>query len=403
MPTLTYTLLLAALVCVSGCSRSDTPKESKPAAAASSVLKQYQTLADVPPDLQRKAEKFARDLQTAIRKHNLPDLRAAFNVPAIVDGICDGVHTSGPKLEQFKSGMARGMRGGVDQIADMWCKDDSKFKHLVLYKGDLAARFRFVEKESGISMLDLVLQTNRQGNLAIANFCNHAMGYDMVEQSRQVAAPILAELDQTFLERLLNNPGVSLEQMKKFSWLSQKVRAGDFAGAVIAYKELPPTLQQTMAATAIYITALQRGDDMNAYKAALKQAAARFKAANFQFMLVDVYTLDKDYDKAVSCVDAFMASLEKDAALLTLKSILQNVKGDIHSARATLREAFELEPDCVYAHSKGLDVLLAARDFPAVRDSIVFLEKNEGYRFKGNLNDQAWAEFKRAPESVPWR
>lgn len=403
MPASAYALLLVAVLWFSGCSRSDNPANAKPATAAAPVSKKYETLADVPPDLQRNAEKFGGDLERSIRQRNLPELRAAFNVTAIVDGICDGVNASGQRLEQFKSGMARGMRTGVDQVADMWSKDDAKYKRVVIYKGEVAARFRFVDKDSGISMLDLVLQTNRQGNLAIANFCNHAMGYDMVEQSRQVAAPILAELDQTFLERLVNNPGVSLENMKKFSGLTQKLRAGDFAGTIAGYKELPPELRQTMAATAIYITALQRGNDMNAYKAALKEAAARFKAVNFQFMLVDVYALDKDYDKAVSCVDAFMTALERDAALLALKSILLNAKGDVTAARASLREAFQMEPDCLYAHSKGLDVLLAAKDFPAVRDSMVFLEKHGGYNFKNHLNDKVWTDFRKAPESAAWR
>ena len=398
-----YALVLTASLCLLGCSPGDNPRNVKSSTAVPAARKAYETLADVPQELQDQAAQFAQTLETAMRERNLTAVRAAFNPTAIVDGICDGVNARGQKLEQFKTGMERGMLTGVDQVARVWSKDDVKYKRLVIYKGDLAARFRFVDKDSGISLIDMVLRTNRQRNLAIVNFCNHAMGYDMVEQSRQLTAPLLAELDKTFLERLIGQPGVNVESMNKFAELAQKFRTGDHAGVITGYRSLPPALQQTLAATAIYISALQRSDDTTAYKAALKDAAARFKAVNFQFMLVDVYALDKDYDQAVKCVDAFMQALEKDAALLALKSILQNAKGEVAIARATLREALELEPDCVYAHEKGLDVLLAAKDFPAARDSMLFLEKNAGYSFKGNMTDEVWADFKKAPESAPWR
>ena len=398
-----YPLVLTFALCLAGCSREDKQQNTKTPATPAAASKGYQTLTDVPQTVQSQAERFGRDLESAIRQRQLPALKAAFDTGAIVDGICDGVHANSQQLNQFKSGLERGMRSGVDQIAGIWTEDDVKFKRVVLYRGELAARFRLLNETSGISLIDLVLRTNRQGKLAIANFCNHALGYDLVDQSRQLTGPMLAEMDKTFLERLLDGPAVSRESMLKFGEMNQKLRAGDSAGVIAAYKELPPSLQQSMAATAIYISALQRSDNTAAYKTALKQAAARFKAVNFQFMLVDVYMMDKEYDQAVKCVDIFMQALEKDAALLTLKSILQNAKGDVPAARATLHEALELEPDCAYAHSKGLDVLLAAKDFPAVRDSMLFLEKTGRYNFKENLNDEVWAEFKKAPESAPWR
>ena len=50
-------------------------------------------------------------------------------------------------------------------------------------------------------------------------------------------------------------------------------------------------------------------------------------------MLVDAYFLDKEYDKAVECIDNFMLAVEKDAALLTLKSMMLNAKGDANDGR----------------------------------------------------------------------
>jgi tetratricopeptide (TPR) repeat protein len=395
-------VILTAALCLIGCSRKDNSQNSPEAKTAVPARKGYAAIEEVPAEIQAQAEMFARNLEQDIRGHKLRGLRAAFDPDAIADGICEQIQSKGDKLEKFKEGLSRGLATGVGQVAEIWSKGEAKYKRLVIYHGDVAARFRFLDEQSGIAMLDLVLRTNRQGKLAIANFCNHAMGYDMVEQSRQLAAPMLAELDKTFLERLVNQPDVTPEDMKKFSALTQNLRSGNFSAVISGYKTLPPSLRDTMAATSLYISALQQSGDNDAYKTALKQAGVRFKAANFQFMLVDVYALDKQFDKAEQCVDAFMKAVEKDAALLTLKSLMQNARGDVSGARATLGEAFKMEPDCVYAHSKGLDVLLASKDYPAVRDSLVFLEKN-GYDFKGQLRGEPWAGFRAAAESAPWR
>jgi tetratricopeptide (TPR) repeat protein len=273
---------------------------------------------------------------------------------------------------------------------------------MVLYKGDPAVRFRFAGK-SGIGIVDFVLRTNSNGQIRIVNLCNHAMGYDVVEQGRQTVAPMLADLDQSFLERLVNKPNINPADLQRFGDLAKKFGKQDFEGAVSVYQSLPAELKETMAATMMNIAALQNLRDDEKYKQALKEAGKRFKSASFEFMLVDACFLDKQYDQAIECIDHFMEALEKDAALLALKSLMLKSKGDIQGARSTLAEALKMEPECVFAHAKGLDVLMAAKDFPALRDSMIFLEKTGGYAFKGHLDDPLWEDFRKAPESAAWR
>lgn len=395
-------LLLAIAGAVAGCSKPKQPQANGNPGSTNSQAG-FKAVDDAPEAFRVKADSFARRMERDILEKKQQNVRAYFDRVAIVDGVCEGISAQDRRLTQFKDGLQRGMQNGIQQLAKTWSEQVPKYKHLVIYQGELAARFRFVSDKQGIALVDFVLRTNRLGDIVIADLCNHAMGYDMVEQTRRTAAPLLAELDKSFIERLVNKPDVSLAEMRRFGDMSKKANAGDYAGAIAAYKSLPDSMRNTMAATGIYIMVLQNSDDMEAYKAALKEAAVRFKSANFQLMLVDVYALDKQFSKAAACAEAFMNYLEKDAALLTLKGLMLNAAGDVSGARAALREAFELEPDCEYAHSKGLDVLLAAKDFKGVRDSILFLEKNSGYSFKGNLDGPLWKEFRDAPESAAWR
>jgi hypothetical protein len=393
-------LLLLTSIASGGCSKQQPVATPQGKANATNRLEDISALAESD---RKELEAFAREFEMQLRQGLTNEARLAFDRAAIVSGICEGLQLPARRLDEFKLGLSRGLQSGIETVVGMWSGQEVKFKHLALYKGEPAARFRFSSDESGIALVDLVIRKHASGKARIVNFCNHAIGYEMIEQARQTAAPVLAEFDRTFLERLLQQPNLTAEHIKDFTALSKKFAARDFQGAVQTYKVLPPALHDTLAATAMNIAALQQTGDDKAYQAALREAAARFKTPNFQFMLLDAYFLDKEYDKAAACIEAFMNAIEKDAALLALKSCLLNLDGNLAGARPVLGEALALEPDCVYAHSKGLDVLLAAKDWRALTNSMVFLEGSGGYDFKDVLTDPIWDDFKKAPESARWR
>jgi predicted Zn-dependent protease len=153
----------------------------------------------------------------------------------------------------------------------------------------------------------------------------------------------------------------------------------------------------------LYLTALQGTGDADAYAIALRKAAKTQHSPNFQFMLLEMYMTEEDHDKAVQCIDGFMAAVERDAALLALKGQLLLKKGSTDAALEAVKEALRLEPDSVFVHSQGLDVLLAGRDHSAVAASLHFLEAHGGRSFKGALIYPAWADFVKSTESAPWR
>jgi len=216
-------------------------------------------------------------------------------------------------------------------------------------------------------------------------------------------APMLASLDRRSLGRSAGGRGVSDGDMEAFGEFVLQVTAGDTETALATWERLPVALQETIGATQLRIVALQNSEDEAAYADALRRAAERFPPPQFRFALVDVHFLEKRYDLAVRCIDEFMAAVDRDAALLTLRALVLSTSGDTPAAHASLLEALALEPDCEYAHQKGLDVLLAAKDHARTRASIEFLESLDTYTFQGQLVGPIWADFAAAPESEPWR
>jgi hypothetical protein len=384
------------------------PRHDGPWPAAADRLRdaaherRYRSIDEVPESARKAAEAFAQELEADIRSGDTRAVVDAFDLAAVTDAIVRGVSSSSRQLDDFKTGMRKGLLSSVTLLAETWPQEQPKFKRLVICDGRLAARFRFVAESGGISIIDLHIRETSPGRLAVEDFYNQAFGVGLVASIRQASMPLLAELDQGFLERLFASPNYTKADIESFAEMAQSMRTGEFARVTAIFKRLPPSLKSTDAAIAMNLTALQSSGDDEAYKSALRDAAETTKSASFKFMLVDLYFLEQNYAKAVECLDEFMAAVEPDAALLATRALIQMEQGAVSAAMQSLRSAFELEPDCEHAHAAGLDVLLAGRDFAGVRNSMLFLEEQCGYAFE-DLSDPLWKEFLQAPESAAWR
>lgn len=388
-----FAAFISSIVCLgllSGCGEK-RPKEAT-----------YSQLEEVPAKTLSAAEELGKSLQQQMAASDSKKVVAAFDCDRIVDDISRGLTTSMVKMKFFRIGLKKNMGKSLRTLAANWDGQDVKFKKVVLFHGRPALRFRVVSDESGISILDLPLAETSPGQLRVINVYNHVLDYDMVEQSRQLSAVLLGKNEASVYKRLLDK-AVGSSDVKAFGAFLTKYQQGRFQEAMEEYKNVPEELRNTKAAHSLYVLCARGSEDEQAYKTALLAGAARFKMASFQFMLIDIYVLEKKYDKAIECVDQAMAAIENDAALLALKGHLQHLSGDSKAACATTLEALKLEPDCTYAHSLGLDSFLAAKDYRSLTNSMVFLEKTADYDFREGMADPAWKVFKKSPESLPWR
>ncbi|HEX6812551.1 MAG TPA: hypothetical protein VF384_13075 [Planctomycetota bacterium] len=347
------------------------------------------------------ATAFANKFEQALRAGEIDACLAAWDRDAIAEAVCKGLQTDAKKLAEAKESARAGMDKSLPALFEHWKNDVPKAKRALVADGALLARFRFAD-EQGISIIDLELAPTADG-WKVVDFHNRTLGVSYVEQARQTILPALASLDRGFLSRLFGSNAVKPKDLEACSKLASDQLKGDYQAVLAGYSKLPAALQDTGGVRSIYLGALGQAGDEKQYIAELERAAAQFPAPMFRFMLVDAYFLSKQWDKTIALLDEFIAAVEQDAALLTLRANVLLQAGRVAEALAVVREAQKLEPDCEYMHNAGLDVLLAAKEWKAVRASIEFLEKTGKFKFRGALEGEQWAEFRQQPESEPWR
>lgn len=345
------------------------------------------------------AEALARTFLDDLASDEPERAMAAFDISAMLDKAFDGIGTA-----QTRKAMKAGAREAVgkSQLASFTNAGlgTRRFKRLVVVDGTLRARFRFFG-EQGIAILDLDLARRGEG-FVFQDVHNLTMGVSSVQEMRAMASLISAKLSPGLLARMLGAESLSTEDSDNMSAMAQSVQAGDFAKAKQLHDKLPKTLRETSIVTAMHLQMLAAGSDENAYAIALEAAAAKFPAPKFRMTLVDAHILRKRWSDAVRCLDEAMQGIERDAMLLMIRANVQLQGGDLAAARKSTAEALALEPDSNEILVQSLDVLLAAKDWPAVVKTIETLEKSGQYEFKGQLEGDVWAEFRKQPEAKPW-
>ena len=406
LPLIAVTLLSLVL----GCSKSgpvqaggDTNAATSEAANATAEKPLAATLAGHDPQLTNQLEQLAAKLEQSLLEEDLAAFKACFDQEAMLEEILLGVTASGKNFEAFKKGMRVGINKTLSSLAETWIGQETKYKGIVTSLNRPAIRFRFIGEEGGIAFIDFVSVRKRGGQYAVANIYNQSVGFDVAAQVRQTALPLLADLDKNLIQRILDKPQLKLSEVQQFGEFSKSFSQGDYDACIQQFPKLPEPLKNTLSARVIHFSALQKTGDMDGYRQALKLTAAQFKQTSFEFMLVDVYFLEKKYSQAIQCLDNFSKAIGPDSALLTLRACMVHADGQVAQAKESLSQALALEPECAFAHSRGIDLLLAAQDFKAVRNSMQILEAKAGYDFKGNLTDEVWKDFLKAPESAPWR
>lgn len=194
--------------------------------------------------------------------------------------------------------------------------------------------------------------------------------------------------------------------VKPFTELRTRLQAQDFAGAYRALETFPEGFRKTRQWAVMRVTYGGRIDDAT-HRAALRYLAANFGAEpDLQFMLIDHYFFEENFDRALASVVSLERSVGgEDAASANLRgSILIGAKR-YNDAASACRRGMALEPDHKPAYWCLVSVGIATRNGRIAVEGLKAYEKAFDLEFDldklAALDD--YKEIARTPEFSSWR
>jgi len=134
------------------------------------------------------------------------------------------------------------------------------------------------------------------------------------------------------------------EEGKQLRQISELRTQGNYQGIKDLFEKLSPSFQQDKNFQIVYIQACQH-ISMEAYKAALEHYASLFPdAPNIYLLMLDLYVLDKEFDKCLHAVDKMDSLVQGDPFLNFMRGNVLEKMGKTAESRDCFRKTFDYDP-----------------------------------------------------------
>lgn len=135
------------------------------------------------------------------------------------------------------------------------------------------------------------------------------------------------------MDKLLNiSPSSDEYVAQRLTSIRNLVKQGKFSEARTQFNYLPGSVRATTAGVTLNVQILSQLDD----DASLQELSTLEKRYNsqpyFQLQMMDVYTNRKEYDKAISAINALDSTIDKDPFLDYYRGLFAYLKGDKETA-----------------------------------------------------------------------
>jgi tetratricopeptide (TPR) repeat protein len=190
-----------------------------------------------------------------------------------------------------------------------------------------------------------------------------------------------------------------------FTELRSHLQAQDFAKAYRVLEDFPESYRKSRQWALMRVSYASRIDQAR-HRAALRHLARNFgKDADLQFMLIDHYFFEQQFDRALETVGALERSLGgEDAATANLRGTVLIAMQRFDDAANACRRGMALEPDHKPAYLCLVDVGIAAKSGRIAVEGLRAYEKAFAVEFdldKLAARDE-YKEIARTPEFAAW-
>jgi len=309
---------------------------------------------------------FVENLLQAINEGSTEKINELVDWQAILDRAMRD--TNAPKAaEDFRKGFISNIeseRGFAADLINAFRRGGSYTAlNVRVDKGYGKTLFRLVLPENGgFNYHDFAVVKQADGKVRAVNMYVFLNGESFSETIRRAYLLAAAAEDKQLADRLSNEEKVFLDHSEEVTSISAALQSGDFPAVVDEFEKLPAELQKQKFLLILRFMAAQKlGKDQFA------AAVADFAKLDpedpcMNMMSIDVYMVEKDYDKAIAAITNLEKRTDNDPFLKLVKSRVYEAKGDNENAKKLVIAAIKQDDLLLDAYWSLLGFCLLEKD-----------------------------------------
>jgi hypothetical protein len=341
-------------------------------------------------------------LAAALNERDLEAVFALMDVEAVTRLVMKDLGLNASDREAMRKAFPRGLRNNLDiSIKSIdGTKGSAKFMRGGAREARPYALVRFDLGDQGIDYVEYYLTAAGK----VEDWYVHSLATHYSTSARLSLATLFKT--DSLLFGLFGSRITSDADVKPFTELRVALQAQDFAGAYRALERFPEGFRKTRLWAMMRVTYGGRVDDAT-HRASLRYLAQNFGGdADLQFVLIDHYLFEDQFDKALASIGALERAIGgEDGATANLRgSTLIGAKRFDEAAQAC-RRGMAIERDHKPAYWCLVSAGLANRNGKIAVEGLKAYEKAFSIEFDldklGELEN--YREIARTPEFAAWK
>ena len=228
-------------------------------------------------------------------------------------------------------------------------------------------------------------------------------------------------LSQTFSRLITHSmPGAKLpdvtamQGIKQFEDMTMAMQKGAFSRALTIYEGMQPNWKQQkttmqmriVAANQVAVSNLQQSQPMgDEYRKAMEDFRRTFpNAKNLSLLLIDFYTLNKDYKQARAAVDQLDKQVGGDPYLNFIRGNIALSQGKKQAGKDLFIKLTKDMPKNPAPYFTLIDLALMDKNYKEVTRLLINTEENTPVRFDPDFNGiDSYKDYLASPENIKWK
>ena len=350
------------------------------------------------PDVDTTGEAIA----AALNKRDAQAIYRLMDVDAVTRHVVEGLGLNDADRASVSKGFPKALRNnveiGVRTIEGT--KGTAKFLRSGIRNAKPFALVRYDLGDQGTDYVEYYLTPSRR----VEDWYVHSMATLYSASARLGLATVLKT--DTMLYGLFGTRLATDADVRPFRELRTHLQAQDFAAAYRVLETFPEGFRKTRQWALMRITYGGRIDEAT-HRAALRYLAQNFgREADLQFMLIDHYFFEQQFDRALGALSALESAIGgQDAATANLRGTILTGARRFGDAAKACRRSMALEPDHKPAYWCLVNVGVATKSGKIAVEGLKAYEKAFAVEFDLDklAAEDEYKEIARTPEYAAWR